>query len=120
MAFAGPGPGRPKGMRNKATREIKMLAQKYGPDIIKRLAKIAKSEDHKDQIRAMEVLLDRGYGKATQAHEHSGPDGGPIEHMDVTNLTDAELDAFETLAGKAAAGERAVEGDPGGENSTTH
>lgn len=33
------------------------------------------------------------------AMEHSGPDGGPIEHRDITGLSDAELEAI--AAGKA-------------------
>lgn len=30
-------------------------------------------------LKAGEMLFDRGYGKPKQAHEHSGPDKGPIE-----------------------------------------
>lgn len=34
--------------------------------------------DTKDRLHAVEMLLDRGYGKAPQSIEMSGPGGGPI------------------------------------------
>jgi hypothetical protein len=83
------GQGRPKGIPNKATREIKELAQSFGPAAIMRLAELAGFAVDKDgtklraaeseaaQIAATKELLDRGYGKAVQPQ--SGPDGeGPI------------------------------------------
>ena len=40
------------------------------------IARRGKSEA--SRIAAATALLDRGYGKATQTHEHAGKDGGPI------------------------------------------
>lgn len=34
--------------------------------------------DTKDRLHAVEMLLERGYGKPAQALEMSGPGGGPI------------------------------------------
>ena len=66
------GQGRPKGVPNKATAEIKEAARAYGPAAIARLALLAGltskpgSENDATQIGAMKELLDRGYGKAAQ------------------------------------------------------
>lgn len=68
--------GRQKGTPNKATAEIKELARKHGPACIKRLAKIAQSEDDAKAIPAIRELLDRGYGRAAQPV--TGEDG-PID-----------------------------------------
>lgn len=85
--------GRQKGTPNKATAEIKALAQQFGPAAILRLAEMAGfapdpadptghtklkgAESESAQIAATKELLDRGYGKAVQPQ--SGPDGeGPM------------------------------------------
>jgi hypothetical protein len=39
---------------------------------------LANSSDERIAIEAMKYLSDRLYGKAKQAVEHSGPEGGPI------------------------------------------
>lgn len=73
------GKGRPKGSLNKATADIKTMAQAYGPEAIETLARIMRNpESQKVQVAAIKELLDRGYGKAVQAIEASGPEGGPI------------------------------------------
>jgi hypothetical protein len=44
--------------------------------------------------------------KETQAIEHSGPDGKPIEHKNLSDLTDEQLnEKFTTLMAKVQAGE---------------
>ena len=71
--------GRKKGTPNKSTAKIKELAQTYSTDALKTLATIMlTSENDTAKIAAAKELLDRGYGKPTQALEHSGPDGGPV------------------------------------------
>ena len=62
------GQGRPKGVPNKATSEIKALAQAYGPDAIAKLWSLAESADGDSaKVSAIKELLDRGYGKSPQA-----------------------------------------------------
>jgi hypothetical protein len=69
--------GRVKGVPNKATRDIKALAQKHTPEALKTLASIMKaSESDAARVAAAKELLDRGYGKAPQAH--TGEGGGPV------------------------------------------
>jgi len=59
--------GRQKGTLNKATKDVKALAQKHGADAIKTLATLAKKADSDAaKIAACRELLDRGYGKASQ------------------------------------------------------
>ena len=79
------GQGRPKGVPNKATAEIKALAQVYGALGIKKLAtlggllvdadgiEIRGADSDVAKIAAIKELLDRGFGKAVQPQ--SGPDG---------------------------------------------
>ena len=76
--------GRKPGSVNKATAEIKGLAQQYGPAAIEKLAEMAGLLQHKDakpaeseqaRVTAVKELLDRGYGKATQFLEHSADEG---------------------------------------------
>lgn len=54
--------GRKKGQPNKATAEIKALAQSYGPEAIKVLVALMR----KGEFAATKELLDRGYGKSVQ------------------------------------------------------
>lgn len=64
--------GREKGTPNKATREIKEIARQYGPDAIEALAKLGglkgegAAESEQARISALNIVIERGYGKATQ------------------------------------------------------
>lgn len=51
-----------------------------------------KKEPLRDRLRASE-LLGKSEADFTEKHEHSGPDGKPIQLQPVSALTDAELDA---------------------------
>ena len=65
--------GRPKGSRNKSTKDIKLLAAPYGPEAIGVLAKLMhEGETHSVRVNAARELLDRGFGRASQPIEHSG------------------------------------------------
>lgn len=78
--------GRTKGTPNKLTSEIRELARTHAPAGIRELARLAKkAESEQARITAIGMLLDRGYGKATQPMEVSGPDMGPIKLLDVTD-----------------------------------
>lgn len=77
--------GRKKGSVNKTTADIRALAQSYGPDAIERAAAMAglikidgtpKAESEQVRLSAINLILDRAYGKAPQAF--TGEDGGPI------------------------------------------
>lgn len=63
------GAGRKPGQKNKATAEIKALAQKHAPDALKKLFDLMGDKDvpAATQRAAANDLLDRGYGKPAQA-----------------------------------------------------
>lgn len=64
------GAGRPKGVPNKLTRDIKVLASRYGPDALETLVRIMnEGESEQARIAAAKELLDRGFGRPAQALE---------------------------------------------------
>lgn len=65
--------GRVKGTPNKATADIKAVAQEYGELAVRKLAALAglvegqaAAESEQAQSSACTALLDRGYGKPSQ------------------------------------------------------
>src|SRR5688572_25334426 len=65
--------GREKGTPNKATQDIKDIARQYGPAAIEQAAKLAgliegamAAESEAARVAALNMLLDRGYGKPSQ------------------------------------------------------
>lgn len=80
--------GRQKGTPNKATAEVKGLAQKHGPAAIAKLAKIMADDGHSGQVAAIKELLDRGYGKATQLV--GGDPENPMQWLIATGVPRAD------------------------------
>lgn len=70
MSGAKPGErrgGRQKGTLNKATKDIKTLAQPYGAAAIQTLVSVMKrGETHAARVAAANSLLDRAYGRPKQ------------------------------------------------------
>lgn len=67
------------------------------------LVKVAKNgESEAARVSAANAILDRGYGRPSQAVQHSGPGGGPIDVRALNSLTEEELDQLERLAAKLA------------------
>ena len=64
--------GRQKGTPNKATADIKAAFSKHGPELVKAVMKLCKSDDENVRLRALTLALERGFGKAAQAIELSG------------------------------------------------
>lgn len=81
--------GRQKGTLNKSTADIKALAQKYAPEAMEELYRIAKrAESEAARVGAIKEILDRGYGRSPQAVQLGGDPENPIKHEDVTQYTD--------------------------------
>jgi hypothetical protein len=66
--------GHKPGVPNKATRDIKALAQEYSPGAIAGLAELAglvegvrPAQSEQARVAAMKELLDRGHGRPPQA-----------------------------------------------------
>lgn len=68
--------GRHKGTPNKATADVKAIAQVYTAEAVARLAFWMRSENAQASVAACHGLLDRGHGKAPQAV--TGADGSPL------------------------------------------
>lgn len=66
---ARPGAGRKKGVVSQAKRELRDMAKDHCADALQVLVDIAKSQTSSDAARvsAANAILDRGYGKPTQA-----------------------------------------------------
>lgn len=70
--------GRQAGTPNKATADIKALAQVHGPEAIRTLVELMANGQDKVRVAAAKELLDRGYGRPTQSMHVSGEDGAPL------------------------------------------
>lgn len=115
------GAGRPTGARNRATKKAKAtlsdLAKAHTATALKVLVDVAKSgESESARVAAANSILDRAYGKPSQAHHHSGPTGGPIPTVDLSNVSEDDLTRLESIFGPltSAAGD-GDGGDQGGE-----
>jgi hypothetical protein len=58
--------GRRKGTPNKVGADIKVAFRKHGSAFVKALVKLTKSKDENVRVKALQICLDRGYGKAAQ------------------------------------------------------
>lgn len=68
-----PGAGRKPGKVGEAKRTVAEMARGYANDAMATLHKIAmKGESEAARVSAANAILDRAYGKPTQAIEHSG------------------------------------------------
>lgn len=72
--------GRPKGSLNKATADIRALAQVYTPRALKVLSSIMEqSESDPARVSAAKELLERGHGRSPMAEEDRETIGGSLE-----------------------------------------
>jgi len=58
--------GRKKGTPNKIDKDIKAAFREHGPKFVTALVKLTKSKDENVRVKALQICLDRGYGKAVQ------------------------------------------------------
>jgi len=72
--------GNPSG-RPKLDPEIKEMARAASVGALQRAIELVHSTDENVALKAINTVLDRGWGKPAQALEHSGPDGGPISYV---------------------------------------
>src|SRR4051812_15850934 len=86
------GSGRKAGTPNRATAEVKTLAQEHGPTAIARLADVMNdpAAPWQAQIAAARELLDRGYGKASSSHlaVHMQVQANPLAGMPLAESAD--------------------------------
>lgn len=72
--------GRPKARLDDG-RTLAEVAREHTVEAVKALVDVVQSEQSSDsaKVAAATAILDRGWGRPTQALEHTGKDGGPIE-----------------------------------------
>lgn len=73
-----PGQSGNPGGRPKENAEVKRLAQSHGRRAIEKLAALIDSEDEKTAVAACQALLDRGFGKPSQAITGGDEDERPL------------------------------------------
>ncbi|WP_202401645.1 MULTISPECIES: hypothetical protein [unclassified Saccharibacter] len=79
------GAGRKKGVPNKATADIRALAQEHGTDALETLCSIARhGESEAARVAAARDILDRAYGKPKQTIDAS-------MNRSVTSMTEEDL-----------------------------
>lgn len=77
--------GRAASVVDGVNAELRTLAQAHGAEAIARLVELmTHAESETARIAAARELLDRGYGKVTQAVEMSGPGGAAVVHATVS------------------------------------
>lgn len=82
-----PGAGRKPGVPNKASGEIRAMAQQHGPQALVELARLAsEAESEQARLGAIREILDRAYGKPVQMVS-GDPDGVPVSFL-ITNGPD--------------------------------
>ncbi len=88
-----PGSGRQKGTPNKATAEIRALAQMNAPAAIEELVRLStEAENETTRVAAIRELLDRGYGKAQAGIDLNVASGEPTLVEILTDLGKYEAD----------------------------
>lgn len=121
-----PGAGRRPGSYTKINaqqkRTLTEIARDHTEAAIRTLTSIMLNNEAPAAARATAAnsVLDRGWGRPTQSHQHAGPGGGPIPTVDLTNMSPDDLDRLEALFGPlagAAGGD--AEGDPSGEGEAS-
>ena len=78
-------PGRPKGSRNKITKEIRAIAGKYSHRAIRSVWKLAQHAENLDvQLKALTLILAYAHGRPTDRQELTGKDGAPLNPVPQT------------------------------------
>jgi phage terminase small subunit len=75
------------------------------------------ADDKRTAIAAIAEANKMQGSYAPSKHQHSGPNGGPIQTVDLTHATDEQLTALEAIFGPLAGPGYDDEGDPGGESA---
>jgi len=87
--------GRPLGSRNKVTREIRDLAQRYTRRALRAVWKLAQEAVEEEvRLRALGLVLSYGHGRPVQSTELTGKNGAAlVPPQQVFTKDDAEATA---------------------------
>ncbi len=91
--------GRPRGSLNRATKDIRIAAQKYTKRALIVIAKLAEqAEDPNVRLKAACELLDRAHGKPSQTTLIGGDGGDPVKMQQMQDLMDDPEETARRLA----------------------
>jgi hypothetical protein len=97
--------GRPKGSRNRVTREVRELAGKYTRRVLRHLWKLtAEAKEEAVQLKACETLLAYAHGRPSQTTLIGGDGAHPVTTaaLDLGKLADDEVRQLAAITGKAS------------------
>jgi hypothetical protein len=112
------GAGRPKGAATKRTRKIADRESQNGLTPLEVMLRAMREHaGKKDWDAAASIAKDAApYMHAKLASvQHTGPKGGPIQTVDLTNVSEEQLNALEAIFGPLAGAGGDDESDPSGE-----
>ena len=72
--------GRKPGTPNKVTHEIREIALAMVPSAVKALSGLLMSDNEHVRGKAVEIVLERAFGKAAQAVQHANAPGTSLQH----------------------------------------
>ena len=84
------GAGRPPGKLTQAKRDIATMAKTHGREALAVLLEVARdgTAPHAARVSAANALLDRGYGRPSQAVNLGGDQNNPIIHQITRTIID--------------------------------
>lgn len=115
------GAGRPKGAATTRTRKVADRESRNGLTPLEVMLKAMRVHaNKKDWDAAASIAKDAApYMHAKLASvQHSGPKGGPIQTVDLTHVSEEQLNALEAIFGPLASASGDDEGDQSGEGET--
>lgn len=98
--------------------ELDTAAAKANTKVAQWLFKKATSDGPQAVTAAIFWLKTRARWKDTTSHEISGPNGGPIQTMDLSQLSNEQLSTLEAILGPLAASGDDDAAHPAGEGET--
>lgn len=117
------GAGRPRGAASQRSKAIADRASTEGLTPLEVMLKAMRRHAEKDEWdEASAIAKDAApyMHPRLASMQHSGPNGGPIPTVDLTNMSTDDLDRLEALFGPLAGSAGGdAEGDPSGEGEAT-
>jgi hypothetical protein len=92
----------PDTLRARFPEELEVGKATMLAEVAGNLFKIATGATAQAAVSAMFIMKTQAGWRETSRHEHSGPGGGPIEHVDLTSFSDDDLATLDAILARAA------------------